>query len=140
MRRSVCGAIYLVAWPARFHRPDAGLGLSEIAQAHIRSLRDLTDRIDIFTCTPNNDLLDALSANEAYYTAKPGIEYAVFFPDGGNVVLDTEAAAGNMIGVQWLDIRKSAWLAVQMIEADKRLQLVTPKEEGYWAVIVKVAE
>ena len=125
---------------SRFHRPDSGLGLSEIAQAHIRSLRDLTDRIDIFTCTPDNDLLDARSANEAYCTANPGIEYAVFFPDGGNVVLDTEAAAGNMIGVQWLDVRKSVWLDEETEEAGKRLRLVTPEEEGYWAVIVKVAE
>ena len=125
---------------SRFHRPDSGLGLSEIAQAHIRSLRDLTDRIDIFTCTPDNDLLDARSANEAYCTANPGIEYAVFFPDGGNVVLDTEAAAGNMIDVQWLDIRKSVWFDEETVEAGKRLQLVTPAEEGYWAVIVKVAE
>jgi hypothetical protein len=125
---------------SRFHRPDSGLGLSKIAQAHIRSLRDLTDRIDIFTCTPDNDLLDARSANEAYCTANPGIEYAVFFPDGGNVVLDTEAAAGNMIGVQWLDIRKSVWLDEETVEAGKRLRLVTPEEEGYWAVIVKVAE
>ena len=125
---------------SRFHRPDSGLGLSEIAQAHIRSLRDLTDRIDIFTCTPDNDLLDARSANEAYCTANPGIEYAVFFPDGGNVVLDTETAAGNMIGVQWLDIRKSVWLDEETVEAGKRLRLVTPEEEGYWAVIVKVAE
>ncbi len=115
------------------------MGLSEIAQAHIRSLRDLTDRIDIFTCTPAN-LLDARSANEAYCTANPCIEYAVFFPDGGNVVLDTEAAAGNMIGVQWLDIRKSVWLDEETVEAGKRLRLVTPEEEGYWAVIVKVAE
>ena len=45
-----------------------------------------------------------------------------------------------MIGVQWLDIRKSVWLDEHMVEAGNRLQLVTPEEEGYWAVIVKVAE
>ena len=56
------------------------------------------------------------------------------------MVIDTEAAAGNMIGVQWLDIRKSVWLDEETVEAGKRLRLVTPEEEGYWAVIVKVAE
>ena len=56
------------------------------------------------------------------------------------MVIDTEAAAGNMIGVQWLDIRKSVWLDEETVEAGTRLQLVTTEEEGYWAVIVKVAE
>ena len=125
---------------SRFHRPDSGLGLGEIAQAHLRSLRDLTDSIDIFTCAPHNDLLDERSANEAFCTANPGIEYAIFFPDGGNVVLDTAAAEGKTIGVRWLDIRQSGWRDEEFVAAAKRLRLVTPTEEGYWAVLVKVAE
>ncbi|MCP4592260.1 MAG: hypothetical protein GY842_16120, partial [bacterium] len=35
---------------ARFHRPDAGLGLSEPVQANIKSLRMLTDKMNVFTC------------------------------------------------------------------------------------------
>lgn len=125
---------------SRFHRPDSGLGLGAIAQAHIRSLRDLTDQIDIFTCTPHNDLLTERGWNEAYCTANPGVEYALFFPDGGNILLDVEAAEGEKLSVRWLDIRQSTWQDEVNTTAENQLNLVTPKEEGYWAVVVKVME
>ena len=125
---------------SRFHRPDSGLGLGAIAQAHIRSLRDLTDQIDIFTCTPHNDLLTQRGWNEAYCTANPGVEYALFFPDGGNILLDVEAAEGEKLSVRWLDIRQSTWQDEVNTTAENQLNLVTPKEEGYWAVVVKVME
>lgn len=57
---------------ARFHRPDSGLGLGEKAQANIRSMRRLTDKMDVFTCGPHNDLLSDRKPNEAYCLAKPG--------------------------------------------------------------------
>ena len=125
---------------SRFHRPESGLGLGKIAQAHLRSLRDLTDQIDIFTCAPHNDLLTERSANEAFCTANPGVAYAVFFPDGGNVVLNTARAEGNKISVCWLNIRQSTWQDEEIIDAKKRLRLVTPTEEGYWAVLFKTVE
>lgn len=125
---------------ARFHRPDSGLGLSAIAQAHIRSLRDLTDRIDIFTCTPHNHLLSQRSTNEAYCTANASVEYAVFFPDGGDVLLDVAAAAGRALTVRWLDIRQSEWSEGTTIATDTELRLVTPGDADYWAAVIKVAE
>ena len=42
---------------ARFHRPPAGLGLGKKAQVNIKSLRKITDELDIFTCAARNDLL-----------------------------------------------------------------------------------
>ena len=124
---------------SRFHRPPSGLGLSEIAQAHIRSMRMLTDRMDIFACEPHNDLLQNRSWNEACCTADPGTEYAVFFPDGGDVLLDVSAAGGRPLTVRWLDIRKSRWVAESSVEAQgSAIRLLTPTEEGYWAALVKL--
>lgn len=124
----------------RFHRPASGLGLSETAQAHIRSLRMLLEEIDIFRCEPHNDLLQKRSWNEAYCTAEPGVAYAVFFTDGGDLHLDTSAVpAGREIAVHWLDILASAWQPVRRIPAGTdRSHLVTPRETGYWAALVKV--
>jgi hypothetical protein len=129
---------------SRFHRPPSGLGLNEIAQAHIRSMRVLTDDMDIFSCEPHNDLLQNRSWNEAYCTAHPGVEYAVFFPDGGNVLLDVSATGGKPLTVRWLDIRKSRWTGEATrvkveggVESSIPLRLITPTEEGYWAVLVK---
>ena len=123
---------------ARFHRPPSGLGLGAIAQAHIRSLRSLAAEIDIFTCTPHNDLLGERNSNEAYCTANPGVEYALFFPDGGSVLLNVEAAKRKKLHVRWLDIRQSVWLDEEVAAPTHYLRLMTPEKKGYWAAVVKV--
>jgi hypothetical protein len=130
---------------SRFHRPPSGLGLNRIAQAHIKSMRMLTDEIDIFACEPHNDLLANRSWNEAYCTANPGVEYAVFFPDGGNVTLDVAHARRETATVRWLNIRQSEWTdeareakVAAGAEGSDRIRLITPTEEGYWAVLVRL--
>ena len=129
---------------SRFHRPPSGLGLNGIAQAHIKSMRMLADKMNIFACEPHNDLLANRSWNEAYCTADPGAEYAVFFPDGGNVTLDVSHPRGKPVTIRWLDIRNSHWTiettendASSYIEPAGRLRLITPKEEGYWVALVQ---
>ena len=134
--RNVFGGLASV----RFHRPDSGLGLNEIAQAHIRSMRLLTAELDIFTAAPHLDLLTRRSRNEAYCTAEPGKAYAVFFPDGGDVRLDVSAAAGRPLSLRWLAIRDSRWNGppVPVEPEGSTLRLTTPAEEGYWAALVAV--
>jgi hypothetical protein len=132
----------------RFHRPTSGLGLSEIAQAHIRSMRLLAHEIDVFACEPHNDLLQNCSWNEAYCMAQPGIEYALFFPDGGNILLDVSAARDQtvpLMTLHWLDIRASEWshvsgdLVIDTRGTGDYLRVVTPREDGYWAALIRVA-
>ncbi|MHC4718622.1 MAG: hypothetical protein ACYS5V_16760 [Planctomycetota bacterium] len=120
---------------ARFHRPPSGLGLSPTAQAHIRSLRMLTDAVDVFSSRPANDLLAGRADNEAYCLANPPASYAVFFPDGGDVTLDTSAASGQ-VELRWLDILQSTWLAPTRVPADAEVSLTCPGE-SYWTVLVK---
>ncbi|MEM7031344.1 MAG: hypothetical protein AAF629_17415 [Chloroflexota bacterium] len=123
---------------SRFHRPPSGLGLRPIAQAHIQSMRLLTDSMHIFNCEPHNDLLTERSWNEAYCIANPGTEYAVFFPDGGDIFLDVTVLTGASFAVRWLDIRQSQWKPLESLNAENgRIRLVTPTEEGYWAVLVQ---
>ncbi len=120
---------------ARFHRPDSGLGLSEKAQANIQSMRMLTDKMDIFSCSPRNDLLSDREENEAYCTANPGTEYAVYFTSGGEVTLDISAMKKPVI-VRWLDIMKAEWSEPQKKTDKGKLKLTCPSK-GYWAVLVK---
>lgn len=117
---------------ARFHRPPSGLGLSEIAQSHIRALRMFTDAMTITTCEPHLDLIDFRSQNEAYCIANPGVEYGVFFPDGGNVHLSLGSDAP--VKVRWMDIRRAEWQTADNLQRDgQTLTLETPTVEGYWA-------
>jgi len=120
---------------ARFHRPDSGLGLSDKAQANIRSMRLLTDKMDIFTCEPHNDLLSDRHPNEAYCLANPGKQYAVYFPDGGEVTLDISSLK-KPAKLQWLDIMQCRWSAAKPVEAKSRLQLRCPSRR-YWAVLIQ---
>jgi hypothetical protein len=108
--------------------------LNELAQTHIRSLRMLTDTMNVFVCEPRNDLLSERSLNEAYCLAEPGRQYAVYFPDGGQVKLDVSAAQ-RPLQVRWLDISRSAWQAVQTVGSAGTLELKTPGK-GHWAVLV----
>ena len=119
---------------ARFHRPDSGLGLGEKARANIRSLRMVTDRMNVFTCRPRNDLLSRRQENEAYCLANAGTEYAVYFTDGGQVRLDVHAM-GKAVTVQWLDVMKCQWRTPQVVTDPKTLTLECPGK-GYWAVLV----
>jgi hypothetical protein len=124
---------------ARFHRPPSGLGLGPPAQAHIRAMRMLTDEMDIFSCGPRRDLLSNCSWNEAYCIANPGAEYALFFPDGGDVLLDVSGAAGRL-SIRWLDILACHWLDVEHAdEGVGRLRMQTPRDDGYWAALVRPA-
>jgi len=119
---------------SRFHRPDSGQGLGKKAQANLRSMRMLTDKMNIFTCEPHNDLLSDRDSNEAYCIANPGKEYAVYFPNGGEVVLDI-GSLKKPAEVRWLDIMKSKWANTQKIKSESKLNLRCPSK-GYWAALI----
>jgi len=126
----------------RFHRPASGLGLEPIAQANIRAARLFADKLDIFRCTPDAARLLGVSANEAFCSADPGRAYGLYFPDGGDVVLQSPVTPPDAtVKIEWLDIRAGEWLPAQdaVFDAASQLRLVTPREEGYWACVVTVA-
>jgi hypothetical protein len=133
---------------ARFHRPhpcedldaheastDFGLRLSPRAQAILRAARTFTGAMNVFACQPQNDLLSERSPNEAYCLAEPGKQYAVYFPNGGQVTLDISAAKGTL-QLRWLDIARNAWHEPQAVTAAGTLELKTPGK-GHWAVLVQ---
>lgn len=136
---------------ARFHRPHpledpadhleahgSGIGLSPRAQAHIKSLRTVTDAIHIFSAAPSNHLLSDRDDNEAYCIAQPGKQYAVYFPATGRVTLDLSDASGEL-EARWLNIKNSRWLDSDRIEAGERVELETPGD-GPWAVVLLPAD
>ena len=122
---------------ARFHRPDSGIGLSKLAQRMIRSARDVTGAIDVFTCEPHNDLLSDREPNEAYCLAQPGKQYAVYFPAEGEVALDTKGAAARL-SLRWYDIDRGKWRPARKVAAGGKLALKAPGE-GQWAAVLTAA-
>ena len=98
--------IFAGAASARFHRPSAGLGNTGKAMAHIKSMRMLTDSIEIFSCYPANELLDDRSDNEAYCLANNKGEYLLYFPSGGSINLNIKY--GNY-QIRWFNISSFSW-------------------------------
>ncbi len=124
----------------RFHREGPskqffGIGLSELAQTHIKSMRMFADEFEVFKAEPANQLLTDREPNEAYCMAKPGKQYAVYFTDGGNVNLDLSNASGSW-NLKWLDIRANRWLDGVTIDSDDFFPLKTP-DSGQWVALLK---
>ena len=120
----------------RFHRPDSGLGLGDRAKPHIRSMRLLTSELDIFRCTPDvtSKLLTDRSENEAYLTSVSGRQYALYFPNGGDVKLDLSKVKGSF-SLKWLDIAKSRWVGRETVQGGSRVSLNAPGT-GHWACLL----
>ena len=120
----------------RFHRPPSGIGLNSKAQTHIKSASILLETVDIISFTPDaeNKLLSERAENEAYLTYRTNEQYVIFFPDGGEVMLDLEKAKGSF-KVQWLNIEKCSWLDEQEINGGKKVSLESPGR-GNWIVLL----
>jgi hypothetical protein len=120
---------------ARFHRPPSGIGLSERARRMIRSARDVTDAFAFYRCEPRPDLLSGQGGGEAYCLAEAGRQYAVYFTDGGEAVLDLSGAEG-VLDLRWYDVEKGGWGDPGRVDGGGRLRLACPGK-GRWAVVVR---
>jgi len=123
---------------ARFHRPDSGLGLTQKAQAHIKSARMLADAFDFFSAVPDSDSSHLLEreSNEAYLSFVKGSQYAVYFTNGGAVNLDLSDADGDFV-LRWLDIENSKWLEARTVKAPAQIKLTAPKAGHCAALLTK---
>jgi hypothetical protein len=120
---------------ARFHRPDSGLGLSEPAIATIRAARKLESVIKLWDVEPANHLLANREDDEAYLAAKPGHAYALYFTDGGEVLLDLSAAS-DRLAVRWIDIDTGEWGRRDTIRGGRQVKISSPNRGHYLVAIV----
>ena len=124
----------------RFHREGPsekffGIGLSELAQIHIKSMRMFADEFLVFKAEPANQLLADREPNEAFCMAEPGKQYAIYFTDGGEVKIDLSDASGNW-NLKWLNIRTSHLLDGAPVNGGDFLLLKTPGS-GQWVALLK---
>lgn len=112
---------------ARFHRPPAGLGLSELSMSSIKAVREIEKVVKLWELKPGNELLTDRDENEAYLTSKSAEVYLVFFPEGGEVGLNLSDINSDFI-LKWMDIRKGEWISEIKIKGGKIVQLKAPTE------------
>lgn len=118
----------------RFHRPDSGLGFTQPAEQALRAARRLESAVPLWNLEPGLDRLRGREPNEAYLAAAPGIAYALYFPDGGEIELDLREAVGRF-RLRWIDIGRGEWgPASELPGGDWRA--VEAPGKGHWAAAI----
>ena len=120
---------------ARFHRPGAGIGLSKFAQNNIRSVRMLTESVDLFSFEPNQSLFSDRTANEVYGLSNGKDQYLIYFPTGGVVKLNLPEGEYS---VRSLRIDRSYWLEPKIIRFPG--VFASPHDEAWGFIIEAVKE
>jgi len=131
---------------SRFHRPDSGNGLNDLAKASIRAARILEGQIRLWDVRPHMGLLTDREANGAYLSAAPGQSYALYFPNGGSVGLDLTDAPGTY-GITWISVSMGICVETaadlgyrrmdRTIEGGGVVKLSAPYKGGWVAAIVR---
>jgi hypothetical protein len=119
---------------ARFHHPASGIGLSELAQRMLKSARAVTGALQWFNCEPHNELLSDREPNEAYCFAEPGKQYAVYFPQPGEVRLKMESTRPALT-LRWYSIDAGVWQAGGKVSGSETI-LQSPGT-GQWAAVIR---
>jgi hypothetical protein len=101
----------------RFHRPDAGLGLSELSISSIKAARKLESLVKLWDLKAENQTLMDKSGNDAYIAYKSDKVYVIFLPNGGRTTLHIKEAKAKY-GVRYINLGTGEWL-------DKRPQKMT---------------
>ncbi len=123
----------------RFHRPPAGLGLGERAQANVKSARLFSEAYNLIAGTPMtreavvSKLLADVEDNEAHVNRSEQA-MAVYMPQGGEVRLLTKDVGARPV-VQWLDIEHSVWRAPVPLEGDT--PALKAPGDGQWLALIR---
>lgn len=110
---------------ARFHRPDSGLGLSELSINCVKVAREIEKVMPFWELEGDNSLLTNREENEAYLASKPGETYVLFFTNGGKVELDLSDYKKDFT-IKWYSIRKGEVTLESEIEGGKKVSLTVP--------------
>lgn len=120
----------------RFHSSPSGIGISERAQFHIKSATMLAAEYDFFTSQPNADfnLFDERGEDEAYLATNSRGDAIVYFPDGGQVVIDFTDFEGDY-ELKWLNVEGKNWYKISNVEGGQILELKSPHAGGWIALL-----
>jgi hypothetical protein len=119
---------------ARFHRPDSGHGLSDIAKASLQAARELEALIEFWSVEPANHLLSGRRPNEAFLAARPGEAYALYFPDGGSVRLDL-TDTDELFVLHWIDVATGEWGEPDTLTGGSEIRISAPGK-GHWVAAI----
>ncbi len=121
---------------SRFHRPTAGIGINETAQACIRSVRKVEELVRFWEIEAHEELLGERKENEAYLAADPSGAYVLFFCSGGAVTLNLTGGEGDFEG-RWIEVATGEWGDELALAGGGWRELTAPGDEPWVAVLVR---
>ena len=121
---------------ARFHRPAAGLGLSELSMASVKAAREVEKIVKFWKLQPGNNLLSNREEDEAYLASKPGEIYVLFFTDGGKVGLDLTDFDSDF-NLKWINVQTGETQPETIIKGGKIVEIKVLGELEWVAVLYK---
>jgi hypothetical protein len=131
---------------SRFHRPNSGNGLNDLARGSIKAARLLEAQMKFWEIEPHLELLSEREPNEAYLAARPGERYALYFTNGGSVGLDLSKAPG-VFNLTWISVamgitvqtsaKGGYTLTEKTIQGGRVVHLSAPYKGGWVAALVK---
>jgi len=129
--------VFLGAATTRFHRPEAGLGLNELARNVIACLRQVVNSYEHFNANDCTQLLVNREDNEAYMRANPNKSYLIYFPAGGSVSTDLNTL--KQARIQWVNVTENLWMEPVDIEISSQTKIQAPDNQD-WIAIIKAAD
>jgi hypothetical protein len=123
----------------RFHRPPSGQGLNETAQVNIKSLRMVTDLLDLKTVKHHQQLRHLFfecETNEAYIIGNEGKIYAVFFTLTGKEVQLDFSSLNDLMEIKWLNTSTAEWMESTALEGDT--VVLKKPADGHWLALISV--
>ena len=120
----------------RFHRPDSGIGLNDIAKACILAARKAESRVPLWEVRTAMDLLSGREADEAYLAARPGEKYLLYFTDGGLVTLDLTGHS-QTFDLRWINVSTGEWGRMTTLKGGSKVNISAPGKSGWVATTVR---
>jgi hypothetical protein len=124
----------------RFHRPDAGIGLSEPSISSIQAARKLESLVKLWDMKAERQSLLDNAGNEAYIAYQSDKIYVIFLPNGGSTALHLNQGKARY-AVRYINIRSGEWRNTkpQKMVMAGTTQLSAP-DNNEWLIVVTKQE
>lgn len=132
--QSFCRNVLFGAASTRFHRPNSGQGLNEIAQKVIQSMRMIGNTPGFFSGMPDNTVLHNREDNEAFCRKMNNGSFIVYMPAGGEV--DLQVSPGVKYRLRWMNVLESVWSEEVIVEPINNLLDLKREEPRHWMALV----
>jgi hypothetical protein len=119
----------------RFHRPPIGIGLNEMAQKQLQSVRLLEKEFDFFTCEPDDNLFFQKSDDQIYALKNKSNCVALCFVRGGKATINMSDFASTNVNIKWLNPAEAAWQNVDQ-NTGEPLEIEAP-DSHLWICLLK---